>query len=350
MGVNGRPRIAVVGAGWYATLANIPGLIEYPGAELVAICDTDRGRAEETAEKFGIRHCFTDVDELLRSGLSDGVVVTVPHTAHYPVCRRALDAGVHVMVEKPMALTARAAWDLVDRAGGLHLMVGQTFNFTTVAAWVRAAIPRIGELIQVVGAFSSHTQRLFAGESAQPDGRGGSYADPRLAGGGQGHTQLSHLVGAICWTANLRASEVFAYFDNRGLAVDVVNAVSVRFAGGALGSLSGTGTMPAGQQAHEHIVYYGTDGVIRYDLVAAAAEMLLPGGTVERVTLAPGESAYPIGAPVRAFADLIAGRVVETAGPCIPAAHSVALLDAAYSSAVQGKPVSVEDHAESGGT
>lgn len=337
------PRIAVIGAGWYSTLANIPGLIDYSGADLVAICDTDSDRATETAEKFDIPHCFTDVAGLLASGLADGVIVTVPHTAHYPVCRAALDAGLHVMVEKPMTVTARDAWDLIERAAGLHLMVGQTFNFTRVAAAVRAALPRIGGLVQVVGAFSSHTQRLFAGESAQPDGRGGSYADPRLAGGGQGHAQLTHLVGALCWTADMRATEVFAYFDNRGLAVDVVNSVSVRFAGGALGSLSGTGTMPRGQRPHEHLVYYGVDGVIRYDLAAAVAEIFLPGGETERIGLVPGESAYPIEAPARAFADLIAGRVTETAGPPVPAARSVELLDAAYASAAQGRPISISE-------
>jgi predicted dehydrogenase len=341
MGTNQLPRIAVIGAGWYATLANIPGLIGYSGADLVAICDIDRNRATETAEKFGIPHRFTDVAELLSSGVADGVVVTVSHSAHYPVCRAALDAGLHVMVEKPMTLTARDAWDLVDRAAGLHLMVGQTFNFTTVAAAVRAALPRIGDLVQIVGTFSSHTQRLFAGESAQPDGRGGSYSDRRLVGGGQGHTQLSHLVGAMCWTANVRAVEVFAYFENRGLAVDLVNSISVRFSNGALGSLSGTGTMPPGQPAREHIVYYGVDGVIHYDLAAAVAEVLLRGGATERIELAPGEPGYPIEAPVRAFADLIAGRVSETAGAPRPAAHSVELLDAAYLSAVQGRPVSV---------
>lgn len=337
------PRIAVIGAGWYAGLANIPSLVDHPGADLVAICDTDRGRATETAEKFGIPHCFTDMDELVASELADGVVVTVPHTAHYPVCRAALDAGLHVLVEKPMTLTAGDAWDLIERAAGLHLMVGQTFNFTSVAQRVRDALPRIGELVQVVGVFSSHTQRLFAGESALPDGRGGSYADPRLAGGGQGHTQLSHLVGAICWTADLRATEVFAYFDNRGLAVDLVNSVSVRFAGGALGSLAGTGTMPAGQHQHEHIIYYGVDGVIRYDLAAAAVDVLLPGGETERIELAAGESRYPVAAPARAFADLIAGRVTETAGSPRSAAHSVELLEAAYLSAAQGRPIAISE-------
>ena len=62
----------------------------------------------------------------------DGVVIAVPHTYHYEIARDALDAGVHVLVEKPMVLTSAHAWDLVRRAEekGLELMVGTTFQFT----------------------------------------------------------------------------------------------------------------------------------------------------------------------------------------------------------------------------
>lgn len=339
-----RARIAVIGAGWYARLANIPSLLDYEGAELVAICDTDETRARETATEFGIPRYFTDFTQLLRSGIADGVVVTVPHTAHYPVCRAALDAGLHVLVEKPMTVDAADAWDLVRRSerAGRHLMVGQTFHFTSVAQWVRTAVPRLGELVQIVGTFASHTERLFRGESALPDGRGGTYADPKLAGGGQGHAQLSHLLGVVCWTTGLRAAEVFGYLDNRGLAVDLVDSITVRFAGGAQGSFTGTGTVPRDHPARENIAYYGTKGMLVYDLAAAAAELRLAGAEAEHSGLSDGESGYPVDAPARAFADLMAGRIDRTPGPATPAAHSVELLDAAYRSAASGRPISIE--------
>lgn len=334
----------MIGAGWYGMLANLPSLADYDGAELVAICDTDPLRAKEAAERFGVPRRFTDVGALVDAGIADGVVVSVPHTAHHPVCSAALDAGLHVLVDKPMAVCAADAWDMVRRAGkrGLHLVAGQTFQFTTVAARVRAELPRIGELVQIVGEFASSTERLFRGEPASPDGRGASYGDSALSGGGQGHTQLSHLLGLVCWTTGLRGQEVFAYFENRGLRVDLVNALAVRFSGGVLGSFAGTGTTPRHGPVHERVTYHGTRGALMQDLAAAEADLLVDGGPPERFRLRSGESAYPLAAPARAFADLIAGRIAETPAPADVAAWSVELLDAAYRSAEQGMPVRIE--------
>ncbi len=90
-----------------------------------------RGRSAAAADYYDIRNTYDDHRELLAAGV-DGVVVAVQHAYHYEVARDALDAGVHVLVEKPMTLTAADAWDLVERAksNGLHLMVGYTSQFT----------------------------------------------------------------------------------------------------------------------------------------------------------------------------------------------------------------------------
>jgi predicted dehydrogenase len=340
-----QPRIAVIGAGWFATIANLPSLADYDGADLVAICDRDAARAKETAARFGIPNCHTEVEELVAAGNVDGVVISVPHTAHYPVGRAVLDAGLHLLMEKPLALRATEAWDIAHRAEsrGLHAMVGETYHFTSVAHRIRTELPRIGELLQITATFASHTERYFRGTPASADGRGASYADPALSGGGQGHTQLSHVAGLIAWTTGLRAAEVFAYMNNRDVAVDLVDSVAVRFVGGALGSLSATATMPPGHQAIQQIVYYGLDGVIVHDLLAAEGEVRPVGAPAERIALEPGEQAYPIGAPARAFADLIAGRSTENPAPVTPAAYSVELLEAAYRSADQGGPVRIDE-------
>ncbi len=339
------PKIAVIGAGWYAMIANLPSLNDYDGAELIAICDPDIERVEQAADEFGVSRRFTRIEDLIESGIADGVIVSVPHTAHYPVSRAALDAGLHVLVEKPMALHALDAWDMLHRAElqRRHLMVGQTFHFTSVAAAVRDSLPRIGELLHVVGTFASHTERLFRGAAAQADGRGGSYADPALVGGGQGHSQVSHLAGMVFWVTGLRALEVFAHMESRDLPVDLVDSISLRFEGGALGTLTATGTMPANHPPREEIVYYGTAGVIVQDLARAEARLLPADGPEELFTLAEGESRYPLGAPARAFADVIASRVDSTPGLALPAVYSVECLDAAYRSAALRRVISIAE-------
>lgn len=337
-------RIALVGAGWWGSTIHLPSLAEYPGAEVVALCDSDPDRLAETAAEFGIPERFTGVEELCASGVADGVLVAVSHTSHYDVCRAALDSHLHVLVEKPMVLTARDAWDLVNRArtSERELMIGQTYHFTSAAARAKAAVPELGELMQVVGTFSSHTQAFFSGKPARPDGRGGGYADPSLVGGGQGHTQLSHLLGAVCWLTGLQAEQVFAYMENRGLAVDLLDSVAVRFSGGALGSFSGLGAVPSGHPGRQAITIYGTEGMLSYDLGTATGELRLAGHEPQQFTVADGEARYPNRQVARAFADVIAGRARNDQAPPEPAARSVEILDAAYRSAETGLAVSIE--------
>lgn len=244
-----------------------------------------------------------------------------------------------------MVLTSAHAWDLVELASrrGLVLMVGETFHFTSVAQKVRAIVSsgRLGDLVQVAGTFNSHTAGLFSGESALPDGRGGGYADPALAGGGQGHTQVSHLAGLALWTRGESADGVFAYLDDRGLRVDLVDAIVARLSGGGSLSLSSTGTMPAGHGPRNRLEYYGTRGFLVHDLAAATAMVGLAGEPAERITLEAGEPGYPVQAPARCFINLIRQPGTQNLAPAKSAARAVDLLDAAYRSAVSGRPESV---------
>jgi predicted dehydrogenase len=338
-------RIAVIGAGWFARLAAIPALVDHPDAELVAVCDTDESRVRDTAAEYQVAHAFTSVRDLLAAGVADGVVVAVSQTAHYEVCVQALTAGLHVLVEKPMVLTAEHAWHLVDlaRAGGRTLMVGETFHYPSVSRRVREIVQsgQLGRLLQIAGTFNSHTARLFAGGTAMPDGRGGGYADPALAGGGQGHTQLSHLTGLAFWTTGESVTEVFGYLDNAGLRVDLVDAIVARLAGGGSLAISATGSMPEGHPPRNRLEYYGTEGALIHDLGAATASLALAGRPAETISLADGEASYPVQAPARQFVDLITGRDTVNLAPGDTAARSGELLDAAYRSAAAGAPPSV---------
>lgn len=341
-----RARIALVGAGWFGRLAAVPAVSNHSDADLVAVCDRDRQRAQETADEFGIPGVFTDVGELIEAGIADGVVVAVSQTAHHAVCAQALSSGLHVLVEKPMVLTARDAWELVDlaEARDLVLMVGETFHFTSVSQRVREVVRsgRLGDLVQVAGTFNSHTAKLFAGASVLPDGRGGGYADPALAGGGQGHTQVSHLAGLALWTCGESVDGVFGYLDNRGLQVDLVDAMVARLSGGGSLSLSATGTMPQGHPPRNRLEYYGTKGFLVHDLAAATATVAFPDEPVETFSLEPAEETYPLQAPARHFVDLINGAAVENLAPGESAARAVELLDAAYRSAADGRVAHVE--------
>src|ERR687895_2240298 len=86
------------------------------GAQLVAICDNDRAKARALADRFGVPDTFTDIEDLLESGALDAVVVATPNHLHEPHVLSALAAKVHVLCERPLALTARGVERIIAAA------------------------------------------------------------------------------------------------------------------------------------------------------------------------------------------------------------------------------------------
>ena len=242
-----KARIGVIGAGWWATQFHIPSLKTYEKADLVGIADIKPEKAAAAADYYDISNTYDDHRDLLAAGV-DGVVIAVQHAYHYEVARDALDAGVHMLVEKPMTLTAAHAWDLVERAksNGLHLMVGYTYQFTRHAQAAREIVQsgKIGELQLVSGIYTSWVESYLRGrpqDYAEAFGypitgpEPNSYSDPKMAGGGQGHLQVTHPMGMALWVTGRRAVEVFAFMESYDLAVDLVNSFSYRLDNGAMG-------------------------------------------------------------------------------------------------------------------
>lgn len=112
-----------------------------PGAELVGVTDQSIERAQTIAERHGAR-VFTTVDELLAH--VDIVSVAVPTSGHYAVAKACLQAGKHLLVEKPIAVTPGEAQELVQLAKqrGCCLQVGHSERFNPVMALMR---PHIGK-------------------------------------------------------------------------------------------------------------------------------------------------------------------------------------------------------------
>jgi predicted dehydrogenase len=348
--VTERLRFAMVGTGWWANVAHLPAMVSDPTIELVAVVDTDRGRARTVADRFGVSHVYGDVDELIADVSVDCAVVATPHTTHRPVVERLLRAGVDVLVEKPLTTTAEDAWVLVELARqlGRTLSVGLTYQYAATASEVRRLVSHgIGELVCVNAEFSSGTAGLFgttaldaatAGDPAVPHGT--SYSDPLLSGGGQGQTQLTHLLGNLLWNTCTQAGEVFAYMANRGLPVDLVDALTFRLDGGALGTATSTGTTPTGAEVRHRIRYHGTEAMVEHDLLKAEAWVFERSGGIRHLQNPAHEPAYRRSQPVSTLAAVVRGETANPA-PADVAAASVSLIEAAYVSAAEHRPVEV---------
>ena len=119
-----RIKCGVLGAGWWATYAHIPAILQNPRADLIALQKRDRAGAQQVADHFGVPFACTTADELLSVPGLDAVVVASSPNMHYLQARAALQSGKHVLIEKPMTITAAEAAELekIAQRNGLRLL------------------------------------------------------------------------------------------------------------------------------------------------------------------------------------------------------------------------------------
>lgn len=339
-------RIAVIGTGWWSTQYHLPGLLADPRAEVVALVDTNPKKLALVAHAFGIRRTHQTTAELLAGGGVDGVVIAVPHRWHYESAHAALQAGVHVMVEKPMVLDPEEAWRLVDLAAGhdLHLVVGYTFHFTRHARAARELVAsgRLGDIRLVSGLYSSIVESYLRGTPGDyaesyaligPDPS--TYSDPALAGGGQGQTQVTHAMANVLHVTGLRARSVAARMQSFGLPVDLANAMSFELTGGAIGTMASVGSVRPGQPQQQEFRYYGSAGMLIQDLAGGQLAAWFNDGTAQTWDDLSAEEVYPAQATARCLVDLLCGGTNNPA-PGELGARTVEFIDAAYRSAATG--------------
>ncbi|MEV6637040.1 Gfo/Idh/MocA family oxidoreductase [Actinoplanes sp. NPDC051470] len=142
-------RIGVVGAGRIAQAAHLPALARAEGAELVALCDPSPLLAGPLSSRYGVPG-YQSVDELLDDDNVEAVIVAVPDRLHLPLGVKALRAGKHVLVEKPLAGTVEDAEELaaVARESGLTLQVGAMKRYDPGVQHAAEAVrDRIGKVL-----------------------------------------------------------------------------------------------------------------------------------------------------------------------------------------------------------
>lgn len=123
-------RVGVIGCGSIAQHRHLPEYQFNPNVELVAVCDINQERALEVAEKYGVLS-FTSYEELLESSEVDAVSVCTPNYLHAPISIAALEAGIHVLCEKPMATSKQEAEAMIAaaKASGKKLMIAHNQRF-----------------------------------------------------------------------------------------------------------------------------------------------------------------------------------------------------------------------------
>lgn len=174
-----RIRIGIIGLGWPGR-EHLKGYKVCDRAEVVAVCDLDAELRERVSGEYDVPKVYTDYRELLADKAVDAVSVCLPNFLHKPAAVDALDAGMHVICEKPPALTAAEAREMADTAKRKDkvLMYALVQRFGGAARIVREFVDA-GELGDIYFGKAGYVRRRGI-----PIGKGGWFVDKARAGGG----------------------------------------------------------------------------------------------------------------------------------------------------------------------
>jgi predicted dehydrogenase len=116
-------RYAVVGLGWFAQSAALPAFAHAENSELVALVSDNLEKRTELAKKYKVQHTYSyeAYDELLNSGLINAVYIALPNHLHCEYTVKAAIAGIHVLCEKPMAVTVEECETMIKAAADNHI-------------------------------------------------------------------------------------------------------------------------------------------------------------------------------------------------------------------------------------
>jgi predicted dehydrogenase len=143
-------RLGIVGAGAVLQVAHLPVLKKLKAVEVAGLCDSDLPKARALASRFGIPSVYDDIEDLLEHEALDALLVCTPNHLHEPHILAAASRGLHVLVEKPIALTAQSALR-ISRAferNGKVVMVGMNHRYRPDTQAIRSFVQggELGEL------------------------------------------------------------------------------------------------------------------------------------------------------------------------------------------------------------
>jgi predicted dehydrogenase len=263
-------KIAIVGCGKIAD-GHVEEIAKLPPARVVAVCDLEILMAEQLASRYGIPNHYDDVDKMLAAERPDVVHITTPPQSHLALAVKALDAGCHILVEKPVGVDAREVEALigaVERAGK-KLTAGYTYVFDPPALALRRMLREgiLGEPVHVESYYGYDLQGAFGKAMLENP----SHWVHKLRGGII-QNNLDHVVNKITeilpdenprvGAVGYRRSGVL-YGDSRDAMYDELRAVVIGEKISAYATLSSHGR-PVGH----FLRVYGTKRTVHVDFVS----------------------------------------------------------------------------------
>ena len=136
-------RIGVVGTSWWADAMYLPALTKHPLADVRSVVGgANRAHTREFADKWGIPGAYDTVEDLFAAEPLDALVVLTPNIHHHHYAMAAIERGLHVLCEKPLAMTSAQAREMAEAAGraGVITMVPFTYRFMPVNRYLKELV------------------------------------------------------------------------------------------------------------------------------------------------------------------------------------------------------------------
>lgn len=205
-----RVRYGVVGLGHIAQVAVLPAFAHAENSELVALISDDPEKLEKLGRRYKVkaRFSYEQFDECLRSGILDAVYIALPNHLHREYTERAARAGVHVLCEKPMAVTEEDCLAMIRTAeeNGVKLMVAYRLHFEEANL----------KAIDLVQGGRLGQARLFDSVFTMQVKEGDIRLNPRELGGGPLYDIGIYCINAVRNLFGAEPMEVIAFSANNG--------------------------------------------------------------------------------------------------------------------------------------
>jgi predicted dehydrogenase len=343
-------KVAFAGTG-YISRIHARAARSVADVESVAVVNHRPESMRTFAAEFGIPRQYPDVDALLADGDVDALIVGTPNYLHAPQTIAALKAGVHVMVEKPMAMDAAEAEEMLeaDQRSGALLMVAHCWRFDRQVLWLREQVEagRLGRIVRTKG-YGVHvnwgpggwfTRRRHAGGGALADMGIHALDTARFLLGDPQPVSVYARIGTY-YAAALRHVALPEEFD-----VDDTGVIVVNWEAGVTSYIESGWWQPHADGPEAATQLYGIDGFGRtfptyLEVVNAertAAERIDPGFPATRDPHCP-QSMYD--AQMAYFVTCVrSGQTPRPGG--VEGWINMRILDAAYESAHTGKVVAL---------
>lgn len=260
-------RMGVVGVGMGKNHAK--GFQSHPSAELVALCDMDEKRLDAVAAELNVPQRYTDAKRMFREAGLDAVGVATPNKFHAPVTIAALEAGLHVLCEKPMAMNAKEAarMNAAARKARKNLMINFSYRFSDMSYALKQQVDAgvIGDIYY--GRTVWHRRRSGVIVGGRP-----SFVTKELSGGGPLIDLGVHRLDLALWlmgypepvavsgsTYDILARQIAAK-RNRTITVEDLACGIVKFRNGATLIVEASWALNIKEQEHMVTMLCGTKG------------------------------------------------------------------------------------------